>query len=292
MKTFPFLEIATQGKNTFWHYAFSLSFILGSWIFLGSAVAAALLLFQASADASAAFTFEINTPLAFSAFMLSFVPWLAATLIAVRWVHRRPIRTLITAAPRPRLRRIAQGFGYWLILMILASLVEAWLYRGRYTLSFPPEWWRFLLPALILIPIQTSTEEVFFRGYLLQALGLKIRNLPLLILLSGFFFALPHIFNPEVSVSFWPVMGSYFLTGAFTAWITLRDGGLELALGMHAANNLYALIANYPNSAINIPSIFAIRELDAVYGLIAQIIACVIFFWLVFRPRRAQDERI
>ncbi len=292
MKTFPFLEIATQGKNTFWHYAFSLSFILGSWIFLGSAVAAALLFLQVSVDSSASLTFEINTPLAFSAFMLSFVPWLAATLIAVRWVHHRPIRTLITAAPRPRLRRIAQGFGYWLILMILASLVEAWLYRGRYTLSFPPEWWRFLLPALILIPIQTSTEELFFRGYLLQALGLKIRNLPLLALLSGFFFALPHIFNPEVSVSFWPVMGSYFLTGAFTAWITLRDGGLELALGMHAANNLYALIANYPNSAINIPSIFAIRELDAVYGLIAQIIACVLFFWLVFRPPRSQDERI
>ncbi len=291
MKSVPFLELATQGKNTFWHYTIGFSFTLGCWIFFGSAVAAVLLVFQASVEPSVSITFELDTPLAFIAFMLSFVPWLLATLIVVRWVHRRPIRSLVTAAPQPRWRRIAEGFGYWLILMALASFVEAWLYRGRYTFAFSSEWWRFLLPALLLIPIQTSTEELFFRGYLLQALGLKVRNLFVLSLLSGLLFALPHIFNPEVSVSFWPVMASYFLTGAFTAWLTLRDGGLELALGMHAANNLFSLIANYPNSAINIPAIFAIRELDAVYGLIAQIIASVLFFWLVFR-RKAQDERI
>jgi len=292
MNRMPFLEVAREGKNSFWHYAFSLPFILGAWVFLGSGIAAIFLFLEWSLHPAAPVTLDDNTPLVFSGFMLSFLPWLLATMLAVRIIHQRPIRTLITAFERPRLGRIAQGFGYWLLLIALVSLLEAWLYPGRYRFSFPPEWWRYLFPALILIPIQTSTEEIFFRGYLLQALGLKIRNLPLLILLSALFFALPHLSNPELSQNFWLVMSSYFLTGLVASWITLRDHGLELALGMHAANNLFSLVANYPNSAINIPAIFAIRELDPVYGLVAQIFASLLFLWLAFRGKNNQNESV
>ncbi len=291
MNRVPFLEIAKEGKNSFWHYAISLPFILGSWIFLGSGIAAFFLFLEWVLNPSTTIELDDSTPLVFSGFMLSFLPWMLATMLAVRFIHQRSIKTLITAFGRPRLRRIVQGFGYWLGLIVIASLVEARLYAGRYRFSFPPEWWQYFLPALILIPIQTSTEEIFFRGYLLQALGLKIRNLPVLVLLSGLFFALPHISNPEVSLNFWLVMSSYFLTGVLASWITLRDHGVELALGMHAANNLFSLVANYPNSAINIPAIFAIRELDPVYGLFAQVFASLLFVWLAFR-RQNQDESI
>ncbi len=285
MNKMLFLEVAREGKNSFWHYALSLLFILGAWVFLGSGIAAIFLFLEWSLHPAMPAALDDSTPLVFSGFMLSFLPWMLATMLAVRFIHQRPIRTLITAFERPRLGRIAQGFVYWLLLIALVSLLEAWLYPGRYRFSFSPEWWRYLLPALILIPIQTSTEEIFFRGYLLQALGLKIRNLPLLILLSGLFFALPHLSNPEVSQNFWLVMSSYFITGVLASGITLRDHGLELALGMHAANNLFALLANYPNSAINIPAIFAIRELDPAYGLVAQIFASLLFLWLAFRGK-------
>lgn len=291
MEKMPFLDIAEQGENSSWRYAISLPFILGTWVLIGGVFTLWILAPEFSLSSSMA-ELEMSTPRSFVAFMASFIPWLLGTVIAVRWIHGRPIRTLITAYERPRWQRIAEGFGYWFLLVTLISLLEAWLYPGRYRFSFPADWKDYLLPALILIPLQTSTEEIFFRGYLLQAIGLKMRNQWMLLLLSGIFFALPHIFNPEVSVNFWLVMASYFVTGVFAAWITLRDGGLELALGMHAANNLYALVANYPNSAINIPSLFAIRELDATYGLLAQIVASGIFFWLVFRRCKAQDERI
>ena len=48
------------------------------------------------------------------------------------------------------------------------------------------------------------------------------------------------------------------------------DGGLELALGLHVANNLYsALVANYTVSALPSESIFTVNVIDPFYGLIS-----------------------
>lgn len=50
------------------------------------------------------------------------------------------------------------------------------------------------------------------------------------------------------------------------ATITLRDGRLELAIGLHAVNNvLLALVANYEGSALMTESVFTAREFDPVY---------------------------
>ena len=77
---------------------------------------------------------------------------------------------------------------------------------------------------------------------------------------------------------------SYFLIGAFAAVITLLDGGLELALGLHAANNLYtALVANYTVSALPSESIFTVNEIDPLYGLISLMAGMLIFYLLVFQ---------
>ncbi|MFO3797566.1 MAG: CPBP family intramembrane glutamic endopeptidase, partial [Anaerolineales bacterium] len=213
MKEIPFLDLAEQGKNSLLRYAISLPFILGAWVLIGGIFT--LMLMGGFSSPSLVAELEMSTPRSFVAFMASFIPWLLATMMAVRWIHGRPLRTLVTAYERPRWQRLAEGFGYWFLLVTLASFLEAWLYPGRYRFFFPAAWKDYLLPALILIPVQTSTEEIFFRGYLLQAMGLKIRNLWMLLLLSGIFFALPHIFNPEVSVNFWLVMASYFVTGVF-----------------------------------------------------------------------------
>jgi membrane protease YdiL (CAAX protease family) len=140
----------------------------------------------------------------------------------------------------------------------------------------------FVIPVLLLVPIQTSSEELLFRGYLLQAFGLKIRNWLVLCFLSGLFFALPHAGNPEVSVNFWLVMAYYFSTGMFLAFITLKDQRLELALGVHAANNIFtSLFANYKVSVLPTPALFTIQTLDATFALAAYLLSIVVF-WLVF----------
>ena len=96
--------------------------------------------------------------------------------------------------------------------------------------------------AIVLIPIQTSFEEYLFRGYLMQGIGAitKYKWIPLLI--TSLVFGLMHISNPEVD-KLGPVVMIYYIgTGLFLGIMTLMDEGMELALGFHAANNLFTAL--------------------------------------------------
>jgi membrane protease YdiL (CAAX protease family) len=76
----------------------------------------------------------------------------------------------------------------------------------------------------------------------------------------------------------------YFSFGAFLTWMTLRYQTLELAMGVHAANNLFAVnVANYEGSALPSPSIFMANGLDPVYSLLSFLAAAVIFILLIHR---------
>jgi len=68
----------------------------------------------------------------------------------------------------------------------------------------------------------------------------KNKWLPLLITSVGF--GLMHIANPEVD-KLGPIIMVYYIgTGLFLGILTLMDEGLELALGFHAANNLFTAL--------------------------------------------------
>ncbi|MGB2274018.1 MAG: lysostaphin resistance A-like protein, partial [Flavicella sp.] len=95
-----------------------------------------------------------------------------------------------------------------------------------------------MLIAIALIPIQTSLEEYFFRGYLLQALGILTKNRWFPLLFTSVLFGLAHMSNPEVN-KLGPFLMIYYIgTGLFLGILTLMDDGLELSIGFHAANNL------------------------------------------------------
>jgi membrane protease YdiL (CAAX protease family) len=54
-----------------------------------------------------------------------------------------------------------------------------------------------LIIGTLLIPIQTSTEEYIFRGYLMQ--GWEFRNTNGSLLMTSIIFGSVHFGNPEVS---------------------------------------------------------------------------------------------
>ncbi len=284
-----YLEVARTGKNDWWRYLISLPAILIVWLGIGS-IPVVLLAFYVIADGNPATNFTatgftgISVLLDFSATMLTFFPFIAATLLAVRFIHARPLKTLVTAAPRIRWTRLLAGAGVWFVLAALISFVEAMLYPGRYVLTFHPETLAvYALVALILIPIQTSAEELFFRGYLLQWIGLRLKNKWVLAFIIGVLFFLPHAVNPEMASNAVLMGLGYFAFGFFAALITLQDSGMELALGLHAANNLFsALFANYTVTALLSPSLFTVQTLDAAYGLISSIIAMTVFYMIFF----------
>jgi membrane protease YdiL (CAAX protease family) len=226
--------------------------------------------------------------------MSSFIPFLVATLLAVRFIHERSLKTLVTGETHIRWKRMFAGAGVWLLIAALLSLIESILYPGRYVLTFQPVTLLvFAILALILIPLQTSAEEFFFRGYLLQWMGLRVKNLWLLSLLNGLLFFLPHAANPEMATGSILIGLGYFVMGFFFTFITLQDRGIELALGMHAANNLFAaLFANYTVSALPSPSLFTVQTLDPVYSLVSLVAGMAVFYVIFFRPTRSGTARL
>jgi hypothetical protein len=218
---------------------------------------------------------------------LSFGLLILGVFVTVKFVHGRPFRSIITPAKQINWRRMAQGFGLWLLLVTLASGVEYLINPEIYTVVFNVR--RFLpfaLVVLLLTPMQTTAEELLFRGYLLQATGHLGRNFWVLALVNGILFMVPHLGNPELAASAILLPLFYLSIGAFFAFITLRDNSAELAIGAHAANNLYsALFANYTNSALQTESVFLITELDAVYALISFWVMAIIFYLVLLWPR-------
>ena len=119
----------------------------------------------------------------------------------------------------------------------------------------------------------------------MQEIGLRWKNIWVLSTISGLLFGLPHLLNPEATVNY-PLLGFYYFAFGFClAFITLRDGKLELALGAHAANNLFSvIIANYTITALPSPSLFTIKVLDAFYSVPAAVLGMAIFMFLFIGP--------
>lgn len=268
-----YLDLARQGRNQWWRYALGVPLILCFWLVLG------YLPYLAAAGVGPLDPMLLYVAVNFSIFMM-----LAGLAITMR-LHRRPLMSLIAPARKPDWMRVAQGAVVWGTLALIAAGVEHALHPGRYYLSFDAA--RFIVFAalvLVLTPIQTTTEELVFRGYVLQGLGLLVRRPVVLAVASAVLFALPHLMNPEVrQYGAVLLVASYLTIGLLLAAVTLRDGRLELAIGVHAANNLVlALIANYEGSVLTTESVFTARELDPAYSLVSLAAASMAFYWWFF----------
>jgi membrane protease YdiL (CAAX protease family) len=292
-----YLNLAHQGKNNWWRFVLAVGLILFLWWILGS-LPSVLLVIWVLADGNpqtgvspAGQFMGVDINLSFVSLMLASIFFIIGIYLAVRFIHRRPFLTLITPARSIAWGRFFQGFAVWFVLSGLMSLVEVILHPARYVLTldlhhFIP----FIFLALVLIPIQTSAEELFFRGYILQGVGLRLRNTWVLSTVSGFLFMVPHFLNPEAQLNY-PLMGLYYFSiGAAMAYISLRDGRLELALGLHAANNLFsALFVNYTGTVMPTPSLFTINVLDVVYSVLAALIGLSFFILLFTGPLRQKE---
>jgi membrane protease YdiL (CAAX protease family) len=280
-----YLDLARLGKNRWWRYLLSVAFILVTWFGFSLLVGTFLALWMVLDNNPNTNVGNLANPLAglppvmlALLTLVSILPLTVSLVIAVRFIHRRPILSLITPIARIDWKRLSQGFTFYLLLVGIVSFVEAWLFPGRYQFTFKPAEYFIQLPLfLILIPIQTTTEELL-RGYMLQGFGVLARGAILPVLGSSLIFMLLHLANPEVGSNRWIVLAFYFVVGMLLAVVTIKDNRLELAIGAHAANNLFVLVANNAVSALPVPAIFTINTLDAGYNLAAILSLSLVFY--------------
>lgn len=174
--------------------------------------------------------------------LIPFIILLLFLLFAVRKLHNRPILSLFTSRPEIDIKRIVFAFFTWSVFLFI-SLFLAMQMGADLKWNFNPNTFIMLVGiSFFIIPLQTTFEELFFRGYLIQSFGRRFKAPVFPILISGVIFGLLHYSNPEVEVLGIGILGYYILTGLFTSLMAVMDEGVELGIGFHAANNIFGCL--------------------------------------------------
>jgi membrane protease YdiL (CAAX protease family) len=183
--------------------------------------------------------FDSNVFLFFA--LLTFVFAFIGLYLVVEKLHLQKFISIITSRERLDWSRILVSFGIWLIISVILFFASYFYDSSDIVLQFNMIPFAILsIITLILMPIQTTAEELLFRGYLMQGFYNLSLNRWFPLLMTSLIFGTMHIMNPEVEKIGYLILVYYIGTGLFLGIITLMDEGTELAIGFHAANNIVA----------------------------------------------------
>ena len=258
-----FILQALKPQNKFWKYLVgSVIIILAS--FIGQLPLTVVVLVRAFSrgermPATEAEMFKgMDLNLALFLMLLSFAFALLGIVIVVHNFHKQKLKEIITSRLKVDWKRILFSFTIWALFSAATTLLSYFAAPEDYVLQFNLTQFLILcLVAVPLIPIQTTVEELVFRGYLMQGFGLLARNRWFPLALTSIIFGGLHLFNPEVEKMGYIIAVYYIGTGLCLGIMTLMDEGTELALGFHAANNLTAaLLITSDWSVLQTPAVF------------------------------------
>lgn len=266
-----------SGKNEWWMYlvVISISFLVGYLVvgnfialffFLPAALNHGIPIADILKDQNILFNAEkigIDKNLHLAITMIIFVGWITMFSFLLKRIAKKTLTSVISGYEKIRWKRYFTSFSIWSLFLIISIVIGYYASPEEVELKFDASrFFVLLLVAAVFIPIQTATEEIIFRGYLMQGLSQWFKNGIVPLLLTSICFGLMHSANPEVSAhGFWIMMPYYIMFGLFLGILTLLDEGLELALGIHCANNLISsLLITSKNSVLKTDSIFLAKQ--------------------------------
>lgn len=227
--------------------------------------------------------------LVFAGVMGQFVIGMFGAWLAETKIMKKPFVAILNGFGKFRWRRSFTAFGIWMGFMVIYQVITYLLNPDSMEFKVNWEQWLIFFPvAIVLVPLQSAFEEIAIRGQLLQALGRMTPWSALLPLVStSIIFALLHGANTEVSeygAGF--MMIHYFSFGFILGAIALMDEGLELAIGIHAANNVFSLcFVSYPGASLSTPTLFEQQQMTAEIDYLVMI-GFVLLFLAIFFGRK------
>ena len=175
--------------------------------------------------------------------LLSFAFVLPGIWLVVKKLHDLPIMSVLSSRKKIDLERVLYSFMLWGTVVSAFVFLEYSLNPDNYVFNFKVKEFLILaVIAILFIPIQTSVEEIVFRGYLMQGFGHWLNSRFMALFLTSTVFGSLHLANPEITALGYEFVILYITVGFVLGIMTLMDDGLELALGFHAANNLIAAL--------------------------------------------------
>ncbi|MDA7963521.1 type II CAAX endopeptidase family protein [Ruegeria sp.] len=227
------------------------------------------------------------TPVSLLVVLSSFAFTTLGVALAARHLQHRTLRSIIG-------ERSATFRQFWRVLGALTLL-------GAVLLALPPygmgaalqpnlAWssWLPLLPlSLTAVLIQTSAEEILFRGYFQQSLAARFRSPLIWMGVPSVLFALGHYApalagDNAVLVTLWAC-----IFGLLTADLTARSGTLGPAIALHFFNNASALLVISVPDSLSGLALYHLPYTMSDTGIVRQWLyvdfALMIIGWLTVR---------
>lgn len=289
-----FFESALTGKNAFWRYFLMFILVFALTNTLGALPLVIVIVLKGIAnpemlDAStenlmdlSAYGIDENTGLVLMIF--PFLVGLLTLIIFMKPLHGRTFKSLFNGGGSIRWKRFFSAALLWLILMGIYLYFSIQNDPDNFSLNNTSSTlvWLVII-SLFLIPLQTTFEELLFRGYLMQGAGAWFRNKWMPLLITSLFFGLMHAFNPEIKeYGFWIMMPQYIIYGLVFGLITIIDNGIEIAMGAHAANNIFlSVFVTQKSSAIQTAALYEQKEVYPWADFLSLIFVSLVFFVLM-----------
>lgn len=229
---------------------------------------------QTPYDAYMESAIKFHTPVGMLGANLGLATLIVTAAVLMPIVHRVNPRWLISVESHVRWRY----FGICLALGLVAPVLVQGLSTvigGVPAVRLNEHFWLFLIVIILTSPLQAVAEEVFFRGYLLQALGSVVANPWFGIVVSSLIFAALHgRQDPALFVD----RLAFGLLAGILVW---RTGGLEAGIAAHVTNNVLAyLIAGLTGTIVETREVTSIPWEAALFD-VAGFALFAVLAWLV-----------
>jgi len=238
-----------RAAGAWWRVVLGLAIIGGVWVGFGSGL---IVLAQERAFAFAGIGPEdlgalagsgrVMTPPGVMLFLLTFIGIWLGLWVAVRLIHRRPFDTLFRPGRRLHVRNAMRGAGLALAFYGISMVVYLAVLGPPERTGLPLSAWApWVVPIALGVVMQATSEELLFRGYILQNFAAWSYNPVIWAILPSLAFAALH-YDPSMDAGMrWRMLLHILIFGLIAAAMVWRTGGLGAAVGLHVTNNLFAI---------------------------------------------------
>lgn len=296
------MQRGREGKTDWWRYPIGViivivCYVIGSLPFQFYAVASAM------AHGSSIAELEKNNNLIFDPSfthidknlglfleLLIFVVAMIGLWVVVRFLHQKRFLSIINHEGRRfDFKRFFFATGMYLLLS--AGLLAFSYFSAPETFKLILEPKPFIIGAILclfLLPIQTGWEELLFRGYIFQGMGLWMKKPWLPWLITSLLFGLLHMANAEVSThGIAEMLPQYVFMGMALGFVAVLDERLELAMGMHFANNFFSILAvTSPDMSVQSNAIWSVPSIGGFSDFLISTVPMfllIALFWRVYK---------
>ncbi len=226
--------------------------------------------------------------------LFSFIGMFLGVLLAVKLVHKRGLRSLLG----PNLSDVALGFrnGFLLltVIAIIGFIIALYFDPPVRNMAFPT-WAKWMILAVPLLFIQTISEELIFRGYFQQQMAARFNSRWAWYFLPSVVFGMLHYDPENLGSNALLVVAHTTLFGLIAAEVTARTGNLGTAIGLHFANNIFALTVvtldgplsglGLYKTAVHVSDETAIRSVLVTEFIFISLLYGLYLLWIKKRPQ-------